>query len=109
MNNEIDYSGHLDEIEKRLVTLSDSLIIDMGIVHSLPVTQNISQLLEYVATKAAQYDKYITWIRANRSWALQCLENFLVTHDKETTGRYDITDEEVELFCEIYGDSKEHH
>ena len=106
--NNIDYSGHMDEIEKNLISFSDNLVLDMGLVHSLPITSSVSHLIAEVAEKASKCDHFLTWIRSNRKWATRCLETFLVTRNRENISRYAIDFDEMFLFYELYGDTTEH-
>lgn len=106
--NNTDYSGHMDEIEKTLVSFADSLVVDMGLVNSLPVTSSVSHLIAEVAENASKCDKFLTWIRSNRKWATRCLETFLVTRNSEHISRYSMKLEEMFLFYELYGDTTEH-
>ena len=99
---------NINDLELEIVKHMDQLYVtsDMLINIEHKTTAVPFDLIAMIHEKATKYNNLLTWIHVNKSWAEKCWNVYAT--DNQLDSVYDIDDDYLFLFLELYGNTKEH-
>lgn len=99
---------NIDKVEETIINRIDLLYhtedMLINVTHrSIAIPFSLTAL---VHEKIDKYSNLLSWIQSNKSWAEKCWNVYAT--DNQLDSVYDIDDDYLFLFLELYGNTKEH-